>query len=209
MTAGSLELSRRRLLAAAGGGVLGLAGLPLAAEALAQAGAAAQRLAPIDPGLAPDSPAVRATMTAFADTIVPGPAGGADDEPGAVEAGALEAIYDPFYGASATFPVLHQDLALATPRVLRRPARFTLALPYPDRERVLDTRITPTARGGESPYPLLYAAAGILVYLAYYGSAVTEKGLDFIGLPPHSDGYYPGHSYDVRFRSMTRTSNPR
>ncbi len=204
-----LELTRRRLLAAAGGGAMGLLGMVQAAEALARSAAVIEQAAPVGPGLSPDDPAVRATMAAFADTIVPGPAGGADDEPGALEAGVLKEIYRPFYGAKETYPTLHQDLQLTTPRVLGRPARFSLDLPYADRERVLDTRIVPPPRGGENPYALLYGAAGVLVYLAYYGATTTDRGMRVIGFPPHSDGYYPHHTYDLRFRSMTRTSNPR
>ena len=194
------ELTRRRLLAAAGGGALGLAAMAPAVRALT---AAAQALPP--PALSPDDPAVRATMAAFADTIVPGPAGGADAEPGALEAGVLDEIYDPFYGAKPTFPLIHDDLAAATPRALGRDARFSLELPYADRERVLDTRMTPR----DNPYALLIAAAGILVYVAYYGQARSDAGLRVIGLPPASNGYSPRHSYDLTFRGMTRTSNPR
>lgn len=147
-------------------------------------------------------------MEAYADTIVPGPAGGADTAPGAIEAGAVDEIYDPFYGAAAAYPLLHEDIQLATPRILGRAASFDLSLPYPDRERVLRDRIMPLNQGGSDPFELLYAAVAILVYVSYYGTARSDLGVRYIGLPPHSNGYYPHHSYHVRFRGMTVDGNP-
>ncbi|HEV3228918.1 MAG TPA: hypothetical protein VGY97_05550, partial [Solirubrobacteraceae bacterium] len=161
------------------------------------------------PGLAPDSDPVRATMAAFADTIVPGPAGGADPAPGAIEAGALDEVYDPYYSLTPAFPLIHSDLAVATPRVLGRPAQFTLALPYPDREKVILNRITGT--GGNpngNPNALMYAAPAVVIYIAYYGTARSNLGVQYIGFPPHSDGYWPGSSYRVSFRGMTADGNP-
>jgi hypothetical protein len=196
------RLTRRRLIAGAGAGAIALT-LADAAQAIA---AACEQL-PAAP-LSPDDPEVRRTMAAFADTIVPGPAGGADKHPGALEAGALEEIYEPFYGARDAFPVMHQDLQLATPRVLGRPARFELALPYADRERVVVDRITSHGDRGENPFYLLYIGTGTLVYLSYYGTARSEKGPRYIGFPPESDGYFPRHSYRVRFRGMTEDGNP-
>src|SRR5437660_5189050 len=76
------ELTRRGLIAGASAGALALAALMQPARALA---ADARALGPLP--LAPDDPQVRATMAAFADTIVPGPAGKADASPGAIEAG--------------------------------------------------------------------------------------------------------------------------
>lgn len=198
-----LEITRRRLLATASAGVLGASALAQAAEALA---AAAERL----PRAAADpfGDAVRATMAAFADTIVPGPAGGADAEPGAIEARVLDEIYNPFYGASGTFGILHADVQLNTPRILGRAASFSLELPYADRQKVLDERMTGNPQGGDSAYPLLYTAAGILVYVCYYGFGATDTGLKVIGFPPRSDGYFPHHTYGVAFETATTTSNP-
>ena len=197
------ELSRRKLLFAAGGGAFALAGLPHLLEAVT---AAAQEL----PGgsLVPDDPRVRATMSAFADTIVPGPAGGGDPDPGAVEAGVLDEMYEPFYGVRDAFPLLHDDLQLVTARVLGRPATFALSLPYPDRERVVLEAITASGEGGSNPFYVLYTGTATLVYLSYYGTARSELGPRYIGFPPESDGYAPGHSHRVRFRGMTRDGNP-
>jgi hypothetical protein len=50
---------------------------------------------------------------------------------------------------------------------------------------------------------------GILTYLAYYGQTASDAGLKVIGLPPHSDGYWPHHTYRLRFRGMTADGNPR
>ena len=49
----------------------------------------------------------------------------------------------------------------------------------------------------------------VLTYFGYYGTAASDLGLRYVGLPPHSDGYWPRHSYRVRFRGMTRDGNPR
>jgi hypothetical protein len=167
--------------------------------------AAAAEALPPSP-LSPDHPDVRATMAAFADTIVPGPAGGADRQPGALEAGALEEIYDDFYGANGTFPLLHADLQVATLRVLGRLTEFDLSLAYRDRERVLIDRFeAPPAGGG--PLYVIYQGVAALVYLTYHGTARSNLGPRYIGFPPHSRGYWPHHSYGVRFRGMTRDGN--
>jgi hypothetical protein len=196
----AVGLTRRTFVLGAGALSLAQVGLlaRLATEAAAQLPA---------PALLPDDPAVRATMAAVADTVVPGPAGGADSAAGAVEAGCVDELYDPFYGVSSTFPAIHDDLVLATPRVLGRPATFDLALPYSDRERVLLDRITPPGNGNPSP-ALMYQAAGLIVYVAYYGTARSDAGVRYIGFPPHSNGYWPQSSYRVGFRGMTADGNP-
>lgn len=208
MTVGPDPLTRRRLLAAGSASALGLTGFAAAARALADAGTAMAATAPRS-GLAPSDDAVRATVAALADTIVPGPAGGGDAEPGAVEAGVVDVLYDPFYGVAALFPTLHADVQLATPRILGRSATFDLALPYADRERVLDDRMPSWPQGGANPTATVYEMFGILAYLAYYGQTAGDAGLKVIGLPPHSDGYWPRHTYDLRFRGMTTDGNPR
>jgi hypothetical protein len=188
----------------AGGGVLGVSALATAVGWLREAADAVGQT-----GLAPDDPAVRRTMAAYADTIVPGPAGGADTEPGAIEARVLDELYDPFYGVSGTYPFLHNDIQLATARVLGRPARFDLELPYADRERVVLDRIVAGPNGGSNIAYLIYQGAAIIVYVAYYGTARSEVGPAYINFPPRSDGYFPRHSYRVRFRGMTKRGNPR
>jgi hypothetical protein len=188
----------------AGGGVFGASALATAVGWMREASEAIGQV-----GLSPDDPAVRATMTAYADTIVPGPAGGADAEAGAVEAGAVEELYEPFYGAAGTYPFLHQDIQLATARVLGRPARFDLDLSYADRERVVLDRIVATGDGGDNTAYLIYQGAAVIVYVAYYGTARSELGPQYIKFPPESNGYYPRHSYRVRFRGMTKRGNPR
>lgn len=195
------DLTRRQLVAAAAAGGLGLSGALRVVQALAAEPAFARASAPAD--------AVRATMAAFADTIVPGPAGGGDESPGAVEAGVVDELYDPFYGVADALPGLHLDLQAQTPRILGRPERFDLALPYPDRERVVAERMTEAPRGGTNPYHVGYQAIGVLVYLTYYGTARSQVGPEVIGLPTYSDGYWPRHSNRVRFRGMTRNGNPR
>ncbi|HYH59089.1 MAG TPA: hypothetical protein VD790_07695 [Thermoleophilaceae bacterium] len=200
-------LTRRRLLAAGGAGVLGLTGMTAVAEALADAGAA--MAATVQRSPVPTDEAVRATVAALADTIVPGPAGGGDHDPGAVEAGVIDVLYDPFYGLATVFPVIHTDVQSATPVILGRLAAFDLALPYADRERVLDDRMPGWPDGGSNPTALAYSLFGVLTYLAYYGQSAGDVGLKVIGLPPHSDGYWPHHTYELSFEGMTADGNPR
>jgi hypothetical protein len=64
-------------------------------------------------------------------------------------------------------------------------------------------------QGGSNPTATVYEMFGILTYLAYYGQTASDTGLRVIGLPPHSDGYWPRHTYRLRFRGMTKDGNPR
>lgn len=196
------QVSRRGVLTAASLGIAGLTGvLPL----VRQATMVAEALGPA-PAAAPD--AVRATMAAFADTIVPGPAGHADTHAGAVEAGCVDELYDPFYGFSGAYPLVHADLQARTPLVLRRPAAFDLSLPYADRETVLREQLSPPPAGGTNPLYVAYYAIAVVVYVAYYGNAQSDAGPRYIGLPVHSRGYVPHHSYYVTFEGMTEHGNP-
>jgi hypothetical protein len=196
------QISRRGVLAAAS---LGMAGLTGVVPLIRQATEAANALGPA-PEAAPD--AVRNTMAAFADTIVPGPAGHADKHPGAVEAGCVDALYDPFYDFAGAYPLIHADLLARTPLTLLRPATFTLALPYRDREKVLRECLSPPPAGGTNPLYVLYYAVAVVVYVAYYGNAESDAGPRYIGLPVHSRGYVPHHSYYVTFKGMTKHGNP-
>ena len=198
------ELTRRGFVVGAGASAIGLSALVQSLRCLADAAPAAAQL-----GVAPGDSAVRATMAAFADTVVPGPAGRADPNPGALEVGVLDELYDPFYGASGSYPLLHEELQLTTARVLGRVVPFDLSLPYQDRERVVLDRIAAPGSGGQSPNYVLYQGVAIIVYVAYYGTARSDAGPRYIGFPPASDGYWPDHSYRVRFRRMTRHGNPR
>jgi hypothetical protein len=155
---------------------------------------------------APD--AVRTTIAAFADTIVPGPAGHADSHPGAIEAGCVDVLYDPFYDFSGAYPLVYADLLAQTPLILLRPATFDLSLPYADREKVLRNRLSPPPEGGTNPLYILYYAIAVVVYVAYYGNAESDAGPRYIGLPVHSKGYVPHHSYYVTFEGMTQHGNP-
>lgn len=200
------QLTRRRLLVLGGAGAFGAAGLAQAVRVLEAAGQAL----PVVPGPAPapDDPAVRGTIAALADTVVPGPAGGADGAAGAVEAGAVEELYSPLYGLDATFPAVHHDAQLATRRIVGPAATFDLALPYTDRERVLSDRIEPSGEGGTNPLATAYAAVAIVTWFAYYGTARSDAGMRYIRFPPHSDGYAPGHTHGIAFRGMTADGNP-
>lgn len=194
------ELTRRRFL---GAGALTLT------QALALTRAAAAAVPRSAPALVPTDAAVRASIAAYVDTIVPGPAGGGDSAPGAIEAGALDVVYDPAYGANAVLPWLHEDLQLSAQQMLGR--AFALDVPYADRERVVVERMKSTGRygaQGDAPSILFYAGVAIIAYVAYYGTARSTTGPQYIGFPTTSDGYRH-HSYRVRFAGMTKDGNPR
>lgn len=195
------ELTRRGFLAAGGAAAVTLA----QAASMTQAAAAVVRL----PSVVPSERAVRATIAAYVDTIVPGPAGGADDAPGGLEAGVLDVVYDPGYGANVVLPVLHADLQLAAVRMFGRP--FGLALPYARRERIVVDRLRwPGRRGllrGQAPLLMLYAGVAVISYVAYYGTARSDLGPEYIGFPASSSGY-PDHSFGVSFATATDDGNP-
>jgi hypothetical protein len=73
---------------------------------------------------------------------------------------------------------------------------------------VLDERMQPAGEGGRNPLATAYAAVAIVTWFAYYGTARSEAGVRYIGFPPRSDGYAPGHSHRVPFRGMTADGNP-
>lgn len=198
-------IRRRSLIAAGGVGMLGATGVLAALERLADQASALEL-----PGsdLAPTDEQVRRTMAAFADTIVPGPAGGADPDPGAVEAGAVRELYEPLYGISDSYPGLHADVQATTKRLIGPTASFSLDQPYADRERVLANRMLSPASGGENPNFAVYMAAGIVVWFCYYGVAQSRLGVEYIDFPPHSDGYAPDHTHGLRFTGMTADGNP-
>jgi hypothetical protein len=145
-----------------------MAGLTGVLPLVRRAADLADALAPA-PDAAPD--AVRNTIAAIADTIVPGPAGHADQHPGAVEAGCVDVLYDPFYDFAGAYPLVHADLLARTPLVLLRPASFDLALPYPDREKVLRDRLSAPSDAGTNPLYILYYAIAVVVYSSVTGSS--------------------------------------
>lgn len=98
------------------------------------------------------------TLEAFADTIVPGVKRGPDDraiagvcdDPGAVEAGALELLADPATGVAAGLGPLAQSLngharayAEEQGRTLDEDVPAFVALSYEDRVEVIDRLTTP------------------------------------------------------------------
>ncbi len=202
-------LTRRQVLLGTGFGALGLTGLvPLLRSAASAADAYAQTSGARVPVDMPQD-AVYRTMQAYADTIVPGPAGGADRHPGAVEAGCVEEIYDSFYGLADSYPLVHADLQTSTPRVLAEPSTFDLSLQYRKREAVVRDRIAAPPDGGSSPLYVLYFAVAVLVEMTWLGTARSNAGPRYLGFPTHSNGYVPHHSYYVTFHGMTHDGNPR
>ena len=97
----------------------------------------------------------------------------------------LDELYDPFYGAAAAFPVIHDDLRAHDAAVLGPPGelrpRPSLS---PSASGSSTDRMTAAARAGRNPICVLYTGPAILVYIAYYGTrAVRRSGPRYDRLP--------------------------
>jgi hypothetical protein len=197
-----------------------LATVPLVAEA-SRAGAA-------------DNDAVRATVEAWADTIVPGQkryrsdraVAGACAGPGAVQAGVWDLVTDPDVGVAPVLPALTALLnteaatyALAHGVPLDLTVPSFVALPFPHRTAVALQLLDPRRAD-----QLLWYALAALAMLAFHtaahldtAAAVRERhpGLAWIGFPmPDADGLwrFPDFSYRRRLApvhpSTTASGNP-
>ena len=121
------------------------------------------------------------TMKALADTIIPGPISDPEGSVGGVEAGALEVLYDPYYGLRPFIGIISIDLNLASFWWYRKLFK-NLGL----RQR---TRII-LFKDYFSLIKPVYEQAEILVKLAFYGAIINDVGTDYISFPGPSLGYY-------------------
>ncbi len=161
-------LTRRALLAVGFGSAitvgLGLVGPPSWLRV-----AAASPLQAADPATA--------LLEAYASTLVPGPADDPLGTPGAVEAGAVEAMrrHVPY-----VIPLLAADV---TGAALAAHGKPFAALTYSEREALVVEALADDSR---SPYHLIALAIGAG---AFYGDFVNRVGGTHLGFPGPSAGY--------------------
>lgn len=210
------DLSRRQLLAAIA------------------AGAAAIPLLDARPATAAPTPTqVRASMEAFADTIVPGErrsrrdrvVAGATEGPGAVQAGVWELLNDDAVGIAPALPALASTLDAAALDQARRagllpdPLAPFVGLPFRHRTAVA-TRLL----NGAGQDQVVWYAVAALAMLAFHtaahldtATAVREghPGLRWLRFPePDDDGLWRYERFSYRRRlarshpRTTRTGHP-
>jgi hypothetical protein len=138
------------------------------------------------------------TMEAFADTVVPGCENDPDGAPGAVQACALNMLYDPYYSLKDFIPILVNNLDKVSNSLYGK--EFV--------ELSFDERCQALLKGQkDAPYPFdqLYRAAIVLCHQAFYG--FSQVGNDYTGFPGPSLGY-EDFSYGEKFSDeMTEDGN--
>jgi hypothetical protein len=183
---------------------------------------------------ADDLDAVRSTMEAWSDTIVPGEKrssadraiAGATTGPGAVQAGAWQLMNDPDVGLAPLLPALAAGLnaqattyAASKGIALDATAPPLVALEFPDR-----TALAEQILGGTGPDALVWYALAAMGMLAFHtaahldtATAVRQRhpGLAWLRFPkPDADGFwrFPEFSYGRRLARLhprtTSTGNP-
>lgn len=202
----TLALSRRRLLALAGGAVLAWQARPW-------------RLAPpaVEAQVPPGDPTIVPTLEAFADTLIPGEKrsaldraiAGAASGPGAVQAGALDLMQAPAAGVA---PFLPEIAAALNARATAFAAERGIALdptvpPLVALDFAARTELLVQLLDGTDPDQLLWFAVAALAFLAFHTAghldtaaavAAGHPGLAAIGFPPpDADGRwrFPAASY--------------
>jgi len=169
--------TRRQLLVAAGAAGAGALALPGLAGA-----APPMPAAPLD--LDPDRAALLPALTAYVDTLVPGPTSDPEGTPGAVEAGAVDQLFEqlPY---PAIIPFVVADVTVAA--LLAHGSLFE-ALDYPRREAIL---VDAFAHPVRSVYHLIAFAVATGCFYADFRNHV---GSAHMGLPGPSDGYLATYS---------------
>jgi hypothetical protein len=129
------------------------------------------------------------TMEAFADTIIPGPISDPEGSVGGVEAGALEVLYDPYYGLRSFIGVLTRNL--------NRTSLWWYRKLFKDLDVRQRTRIV-LFKDNYSLIKPVYEQAELLVKLAFYGAIINDVGTEYISFPGPSFGYYD-YSFNEKF----------
>lgn len=141
----------------------------------------------------------QATMAAFTDTIIPGPASDPEGSVGGVEASALEVLYDPYYGLKPFIGIVHLDLNLTSLWMYKR---LFKALDLSRRTKIV------LLKESKSRVRYIYELAELLVKLAFYGAIVNDIGTDYISFPGPSNGYHD-YSFNKKFaEEATEDGNP-
>lgn len=121
------------------------------------------------------------TMEAFADTIIPGPNSDPEGSVGGVEAGALEVLYDPYYGLRPFIGILTRNL--------NRTSLWWYCKLFRDLGVRQRTEIV-LFKDNNSLIKPVYEQAELLVKLAFYGAIINDVGTDYISFPGPTSGYY-------------------
>jgi hypothetical protein len=129
------------------------------------------------------------TMRAFADTIIPGPNSDPEGSVGGVEVGALEVMYDPYYGLTAYIRMLARNLNLSS--------LWWYGKLFKDLDLGQRTAIV-LFKDNTSPIKSIYQQAENLVKLAFYGAIINNLGTDYIRFPGPVFGY-SDYSFDEKF----------
>lgn len=129
------------------------------------------------------------TMKTFADTIIPGPNSDPEGSVGGVEAGALEVIYDPYYGLTPFIRMLARNLNLTS---LWWYGKLFKDLNLRQRSAIV------LFKDDKALIKLIYQQAENLVKLAFYGAIINNLGTDYISFPGPAFGYYD-FSFDEKF----------
>ena len=119
-------------------------------------------------------------LSAFAETVIPGPDLDPERSVGAIEARALEVLYDPYYGLSPLIPMLTRNLS--------RTSLWWYGKPFVDLDLSQRTEILQFKDKNSLVKPV-YENAEILVKLAFYGGIINDVGTDYISFPGPSFGY--------------------
>ncbi len=136
------------------------------------------------------------TLKAFADTIIPGPYSDPEGSAGGVEAGALEVLYDPYYGLKPFIGLLCRNL--------NRTSIWWYRKLFKDLDLGQRTAIV-LFKDNFSLIKLLYENAEMLVKLAFYGAIINDVGTDYISFPGPAPGYYD-YSFNEQF-AQPQTEN--
>lgn len=131
----------------------------------------------------------KATIEAFADTIIPGPISDPEGSVGGVEAGALEVLYDPYYGLRPFIGILTRNLNRTSLWRYRKPFKD---LGLRQRKRTI------LFKDYFSLMKPVYEQAELLVKLAFYGGIINDVGTDYISFPGPSFGYHD-YSFNEKF----------
>jgi hypothetical protein len=135
------------------------------------------------------------TMEAFADTIIPGPISDPEGSVGGVEAGALDVLYDPYYGLKPFIGMLAGNLNGTS---LWRYHKLFKDLDVGQRTEIV------LFKDNNSLIKPLYEQAELLVKLAFYGGIINDVGTKYISFPGPSPGYY-GYSFNEKFAEEATT----
>jgi hypothetical protein len=122
------------------------------------------------------------TMLAISDVIVPGAKNSSDKSQGAVDACALDIIYDPFFGLEKYIAFLVISIDWSS---LWRFGGLYKNLDFDERTFILQLK-------EEKSWFLKKGYKGLIILakLAFYGGYKNSIGLEYIGFPDANPGYH-------------------